>query len=481
MIKNKTRVFLIFLCLIGLYAFRLYQFPREDLLIKELENNPPPSLITRIVDEPDSSLYGLRARTKIKALCDGEGRNCNEFDPDTYVQISYSKPPAEVEVGDVVTLTGLVKAMSFSQEQESLKNFFKKEKIYYEIKSAKIIHIEKPFSIKRKLVRFRKTIEKSIADALPRPHSDLGQGLVVSGKGSMSKDLLEQFKRVGLIHIVVLSGSNVSIIAAALFSAFRFLPRFICGVVSLTCMSFFALMTGAAPPVVRSVLMSSIPFTVPLWIDAVQTRASSGDPDARNHKPDRVHAQLTGISLLCLTGYLMCLFNPLFLLYDISFQLSFMATLGLVLYTEPISNLIARFVPWITPKFGLREIVSSSLGTQIMVMPLLLQIGGSMSTVFLAANILVLPILPITMLCIFLTSLSSFILPVATGAIGFVSWLFLSWILRVADIFSSLSFALVHLIDLETRGVLLYYLIVLSITAIVFHRIKKLKLNNAPT
>jgi competence protein ComEC len=496
MSSNRTKAFLIMIALAGVYSFRLHQFPRSDDVLAELEKNPPPTLIARIVDEPDSSLYGLRARAKIMATCDGEGKNCTDLDPDTYVQISYSKPKiGEVEVSDIVALTGTIREMSFSPEQESLKNFFKKEKIYYEIKSAKISHVEKPFSIKRRLVRFRKAIEESIADALPRPHSDLGQGLVVSGKGSMSKDLLEKFKRVGLIHIVVLSGSNVSIIAAALMAALRLLSeplRIVCG---LTGMSFFALMTGAAPPVVRSVLMSSIPLVLaPLIhrrVHAVRTRASSGDPDdgiisgdvtcEKSCAPAKSVFEFSGISLLCLTGYVMCLFNPLFLLYDISFQLSFMATLGLVLYTKPISNLMARFMPFIPSKFGIREIIASSLGTQILVMPLLLQIGGNMSTVFLFANILVLPILPITMFCIFLTSLSSFIMPVATGAIGFVSWLFLEWILRVTDFFSGISFALVHVIDMERRGVIIYYIVVLSITALVFRKAKKSETNNAPT
>ncbi len=478
------KAFFVFLALVAAYAFRLWQFPHADAVLEDLEKSVPQSLVVRIVDEPNASMYGSRTRAKVIATCDGEGRTCTDIDPDTFVQISYSKQKAgenEVEIGDIVTLTGVIKQMTFSSDQQSLQNFFKKEKVFYEIKSAKITHVKKPRSLKRQLVRFRKAIEASIASALPRPHSDLGQGLIVSGKGSMSKDLLEKFKRVGLIHIVVLSGSNVSIIAAALMSAFRFLPRFICGVVSLTCMSFFALMTGAAPPVVRSVLMSSIPLTVPLWIDAVQTPARSGDPDSQNHKSDPVRMQLTGIRLLLLTGYVMCLYNPMFPVYDISFQLSFMATLGLVLYTEPISNFVGHRMPWITTRFGLREIVSSSLGTQVLVMPLLLKIGGSMSTVFLIANILVLPILPITMFCLFVTSLSSFIMPVLAGVTAFVSWIFLEWILKVADVFSGIPIALVHIIDLDTRGVLLYYTIVLSITAFVMRRSKSPKTNNAPT
>jgi competence protein ComEC len=437
-------------------------------------------------------MYGLRARTKIMKTCgspESEG-SCIPTDSDTYVQISYSKPriatgESEVEVGDIVSLTGTIKEMSFMAEDESLRQFFKKEKTFYEIKSAKISHIEKPRSLKRQLVRFRKSIEKSIADALPRPHSDLAQGLVVSGKGSMTKDLLEKFKRVGLIHIVVLSGSNVSIIAAALMSALRFLPRFIYGVVGLAGMSLFALMTGAAPPVVRSVLMSSIPLIFPIFIGAF-TSPGSGDPDTRHHNPDGVSVQknsalgfrFSGLSLLCLTGYVMCLFNPMYPLYDISFQLSFMATLGLVLYTEPIGKRLT-FIP---AKFGLREIISSSLGTQILVMPLLLQISGSMSTVFLVANILVLPVLPFVMLCIFLTSLASFIFPPVTASISFVSWLMLEYMLRITSIFSDLPFASIHLIDMSRHEVVLYYAIVLTLTYVISRRTSRLKKSKtAPT
>lgn len=485
---KAMKVFVIGSCMIAAYLFRLYQFPKGDEILANLESNPPPAFKARIVDEPDSSMYGLRARAKVLATCDSAivagsvEPVCRGIDSDTFVQILYSRSKgsgeAEVEVGDIVWLTGSIRKMTFINDDpkeggKSLETFFKRQKIFYEIKSAKISHIEKARSLKRPLVRFRKSIEQSIADALPRPHSDLAQGLVVSGKGSMTKDLLEKFKRVGLIHIVVLSGSNVSIIAAALMSALRFLPRFICGVVGLFGMSLFAVMTGAAPPVVRSVLMSSIPLVIPLIYSprrgSIDIIVDSGDPDKPNHKPDAVRAQLTGIQLLCLTGYIMCLFNPLFLLYDISFQLSFMATLGLVLYAEPISKRLA-FIP---SKFGLREIIASSLGTQILVMPLLLEIGGSMSTVFLFANILVLPILPIAMFCIFVTSLSSFIFPAALDAASYVSWLFLEWILRITDIFSGLPFASVHLIDLEKKGVLIYYATVFAASGLLFHRAKK--------
>lgn len=461
------------------YGLRLFYFPKSDAVMASLADDRPQALLVRIIDEPNQSAYQIRAKARVAASCDLSGTKCADVDAASFIQISYSvprasgskkdsaaSPPDDPEIGDTVLISGQIREMSFSQDQQSLKNFFKKEKTFYEVKGTKIIHVEKAFSIKRQLVRFRKSIERSIADALPRPHSDLAAGLVVSGKGSMSKSLLEKFKRVGLIHIVVLSGSNVSIIAAALMSSLGFLPRAFQIVFSLAGMSLFAVMTGAAPPVVRSVLMSSIPLIVPVAAGAFPC-SGSGDPanalDGSGGKTLQKKSRLSGATLLFFTGYAMCLFNPMFLLYDISFQLSFMATLGLVLYTEPIS----RRLGFLTDGFGLREIVASSLGTQVLVAPLLLQISGSLSTVFLAANILVLPLLPIVMFFVFLVSLTSFIIPPLAPAAAFVSWCVLEWILRVTDLFSGISFASVEVARLGSRGVILAYVAIFSLTGLL--------------
>jgi len=106
-------------------------------------------------------------------------------------------------------------------------------------------------------------------------------------------------------------------------------------------------------------------------------------------------------------GFFMVFHNPNILLYDPSFQLSFLATVGLI-YVSPKIEHIFRFIP---KKSGMREIVGATIGTQIFILPFLVYLVGQISLVSLPVNILILPFIPITMLFGFIT-----------GMLGYVSY-----------------------------------------------------------
>jgi competence protein ComEC len=270
----------------------------------------------------------------------------------------------------------------------------------------------------------------------------------------MSDDLLEDFKKVGLIHIVVLSGSNVSIISVALFSLLSRLPLLLRSIVGVMSMMMFAIMTGAAPPVVRSVCMTTVPIAIELFRQFRNKKESHVDEVLHNHVSVFIDAHASVYSLVCI-GLVLAIFNPLMLIYDMSFQLSFMATFGLM----SLSGVMSRICFFIPKKFGIREIVSCSLATQVFVLPLLLLISDEVSLVFLIANILVLPILPLTMLLVFVTMLSSFIMyPVAVVS-GHVSWIFLKWIMWVSSYFSGFRFSTIMLTLLTSMEVVMIFIV----------------------
>ncbi len=133
--------------------------------------------------------------------------------------------------------------------------------------------------------------------------------------------------------------------------------------------------------------------------------------------------------------------NPLILLYDPSFQLSFLATLGLVLLSPPIEKRLG----FITEKFGIRGVVTSTLATQIFISPYLLYMMGQLSIIGIVVNILVLPIIPLTMLFVALTGLAGFVSVFISQILSWVSYILLSYELFIVKIFSNMPFASIEL------------------------------------
>ncbi len=118
-----------------------------------------------------------------------------------------------------------------------------------------------------------------------------------------------------------------------------------------------------------------------------------------------------GLQLLSLASLIMILHQPLSLPYDPSFQLSFLATVGLIVWTPYIERII-KSVP---KKFLLREIIASTVATQIVVIPYIIWYIGKTSTLGLLSNIIIVPLVPWLMLLGAMTlSLGLIWLPLAT-------------------------------------------------------------------
>src|SRR5690606_11317679 len=111
--------------------------------------------------------------------------------------------------------------------------------------------------------------------------------------------------------------------------------------------------------------------------------------------------------LLVVTAVVMLIHNPLILRYDPSFQLSFLATIGLIYVSPLFERLLTNRIPSRT----IREIVVGTLATYVFVLPLLLYMTGEMSVVSLPANLLVLPVVPVLMATGFLVFIMAMVLP----------------------------------------------------------------------
>lgn len=210
----------------------------------------------------------------------------------------------------------------------------------------------------------------------------------------------------------------MTIVAEAIGRVASFLPRAIGLSLSVSAIVAFALVTGAGATIVRASIMALL----------VLLARTTG----------RVYEITTA---LFAAGFLMILWNPKILIFDPSFQLSFLATIGLI----HLAPLLERFFGWMPTKWQLREFATATLATQLFVLPLLLYMMGELSLVSLPVNLLILIFVPLTMLFGFLTALAGFIHEIVSLPFAYISYILLAYELFIVDIFAKLPFARVSI------------------------------------
>ena len=266
--------------------------------------------------------------------------------------------------------------------------------------------------IKENLFKFKEIFLIQSKNIFSFQESSLFNGILFGVRSSLGDDLENILRQVALIHIVVLSGYNVSIIAEALVTSISYISRKWAFLLAMISIIAFVIMVGATPSVVRAGIMAS------LLLMARMLRTGSDI-----------------IIYILLAALLMALWNPFVLLYDPGFHLSFIATVGIIL----IVPLFERFIHnnW----FGLKEVVATTLSAQISILPYILLTFGSVSLVGSLANLFVVPIVPFIMFFGMLAILISFLSQtIAFPIIVFVK-LLLNYFISVAVFFSQIPFS----------------------------------------
>ncbi len=328
----------------------------------------------------------------------------------------------ELRYGDEVVLSGKISTPKNFPPKDELRAFdyrafLSKDGIYYQMYFPRVLVTAQDQGnfIYGKLFAFKEVLIRNITRMIPDPEAALGGGILLGVKQSLGADLLQKFRDTGVAHIVVLSGYNIAVVAIAVAALVAFLPftfRIIASVVGIV---LFAMMVGGGATVVRATIMVLV---------VILARATGRESDA--------------LRALVLAGGLMVLVNPMILLYDVSFQLSFSATLALIV----LWPIIEKYFLFVKQKM-LRDILVATVSAQIFVLPLLLYHMGTISLVSIVANFLVLPLVPLGMLAVALVATLSWV-PMLGSALAFVSYAILTYIILAVDLFSKVPFASLH-------------------------------------
>jgi len=416
---RKSQIFLLFAVLIfcvflGILRLNNFTANQGDVeLLKLMDQNI--SLVGVITEEPDIREKNQKLAVEILKLGD---ENLNK---PTKILVTID-PYDNYLYGDKIIITGTIKKPQNFIDEETGRifdytSFLAKDKIFYEIRNPNIEVIQRGQG--NKIIAFLLNIKSAfVARAtkfLSSTESGLLSGLILGAKNGIPETLKQNFINTGTIHIVALSGYNITVISSAVVWIFASFAGFYFSIIAGLFISFlFVLMTGLQATAIRAFIMASI--------------AVLGAVMGRFYDAGRA---------LLLAVVIMVLINPMSLVFDVSFQLSVLATFGII-YLMPILDEKFHFLK----RFGkLREIVSGTLSAYIIVLPLILYDMGRISLVALPANILVLPLIPFTMLFGFLTGAVGFVSSTISFPISFLTHILLFWEIGVVNFLGSFKFS----------------------------------------
>ncbi|MDO8743088.1 MAG: ComEC/Rec2 family competence protein [Candidatus Azambacteria bacterium] len=323
--------------------------------------------------------------------------------------------------GDILKINGKIrKPENFSGFD--YQNYLAKDNIFLIGNYPEISLIERPAKkdFYGYLLNVKKSFVSNINKILLEPHASFLAALLVGAKRTLPPDLVNAFNATGTSHIVAISGYNISIISVMIlnFLSYLFAPRRLIFWIIGIGLVLFTLIAGAGASVVRAAIMGGLLILA---------------------KREGRFYQIT--NAIVLAGAVMLFLNPYLLRYDASFQLSFLATFGLV-YLAP------RFEKWFSrlPDFlSFRANLSATLSAQIMTLPIILFGFNRLSLIAPLANVVILPAIPLTMLFGFLAGLIGFISLKLASIFVLPAWFLLSYQIWIVKILSSLPFASISL------------------------------------
>ncbi len=223
------------------------------------------------------------------------------------------------------------------------------------------------------LASVRSALLGGLNDLVPEPEAALGAGILLGVRASIAPEISDAFAAAGLTHVVAISGWNIAIVAAlvaAVVSPLSSRPggRWTTAVIAAATVGGYVMLTGASPSVVRAALMAG----------AMLVGRLGGS---------RAHAA----SALAMAALIMLIAAPP-VLWDVGFQLSLLATAGLIWFGASVERRLPRWPGWI------REPIALTLAAQLTTLPVILVYFERLSLIAPVANVLVVPFVPLAML-----------------------------------------------------------------------------------
>lgn len=333
--------------------------------------------------------------------------------------------PADLKHGEIVQLKGTP-----LRPGEKFRDYFHKDGIGVSFFEPDVAVVGESYGFRSYLFQVRRQLEKKISQGLPFPHSSVYKAVLLGNREDISESWEERFSKSGVAHLLAISGTHIVIISGLLVSLGQ-LFGFKKGkyIFASMLLLLFVLLVGAPTSAIRASLMGLLLFL-----------------------SKAVHRERSSFRSLIFVGTGMLIVNPLLILKDVGFQLSFAAAAGIILFSPKIkkflttppekTNLIQSFRAKLANLFSkskfITESLSVTLSAQTFALPLVAIHFGFLPFLAPISNLFLAPLLPVIMLSGLLSLFLSFLLP-ATFAFSF-SLVVMKIVLLLVKGFYSLCF-----------------------------------------
>lgn len=302
----------------------------------------------------------------------------------------------------------------------------------FEIEAKEVLELKKG-RLETWVFNFRKDLEKRINRHFPKPQSELLSGILLGVKSNLSREFKAALVATGTIHVVVVSGYNIVLLASFILLLAPFFGRKKVTFLALVTIVLYTVLVGFSAPTLRALIMGSVTLLAVL-----------------------LGKRTIAIYSLIVAALIMLLINPEYI-FDISFQLTFAATLGVLLFTKAFERKLNKFPKWF------RETLATTLAAQSLVIPLLFYYFGTVSLLSPVVNTLVLWTIPVGTVLGFaflgLTFISNFLADLCS----YLLILPLTFFTRTVDFFGTFRILVLSFEKGNLMLVLGYYLIFFSL------------------
>lgn len=432
----------LFLCLGGLrYLLALPRFDAHS--VATYNDRGWVTLVGVVAAEPDvrDSYVNLRVRAETLAVGDE-----SPIDAKGVVLVRAPRYP-EFLYGDRIEVRGQLETPPVF-DTFSYRDYLARKGVYSLVRWAQIDVLARGQGnpLMALLLRFKRHAQDVIAQILPEPAASLLTGILLGVETGMSPDLVQAFSRTGTSHIIAISGFNMALVSNAIASlSVKLAGRRSAAWFSTMAIALYTIFVGASAAVVRAALMSCV-------------RVWGQHFGRQNSAPNALFA----------TALLMTAWNP-YTLWDLGFQLSFAATLGLILLADPLTDGFKAMLRWLLPLNWvepavklLEEILILTSCAQLTTLPIILYNFNRLSLITLLSNALALPAQNGVMLLGALAMAGGLLWLPLGRVLGWAAWLFLSWTIGVVQWTASFELAEIDLGWVSPALVLIWYALLLG-------------------
>ena len=277
----------------------------------------------------------------------------------------------------------------------------------------------------------RDSFGENVRKAVSEPSASLGLGFLVGQRSTLPDDLVEKLRILGLTHIVVASGYNLTILVRFARRIFQDVSKYLSLIVGLGLTSCFILVTGFSPSMTRAGMITVLCLLAWYFGRAIHP-----------------------FVLLAFSAAVTVLVNPSYLWGDLGWYLSF-AAFGGVIILSPL--IISYFWGQSRPNDILQILVETS-SALLMTMPIIAYSFGQFAPLALLSNLLILPVIPIAMIATFGAGLGGIIFSSGLMAqlLAIPSELILGYMIWIGSKLASLPFAMVE-VSFGLTGLILAY------------------------